>query len=384
MKTELLYYENSYLFDFSATVISCTKVEKGFEVVLDKTAFFPEGGGQKGDTGTINGVAVTDTQIKDGVVIHYCKNAVNCGMAECSLNSRHRFARMQIHSGEHIVSGIAHSLYGCENVGFHMDDECAVIDFDRELTDDELDMVEEKANEAIWCNYAVKAYFPNESELKTLDYRSKLELTENVRIVNIENVDVCACCAPHVHSTGEVGVIKIIDRLRHRGGIRFTIKCGKSAYEDYRNKHNYCAETGAALSVKPEAIPARVNKLLEDADALRREYNAFKMSVASASADQMVKTSTDAYFVTDSFDSDMMRELVNLTVDGVRLSAVFSGSDEKGYSYIAASKSMDSRDISALINSPLNGRGGGRDGMVQGKAACTKAQIDDFFKEIQV
>ena len=383
MKTDLLYYENSYLFDFSATVLSCTKADKCFEVVLDKTAFFPEGGGQKGDTGTINGVAVTDTQIKDGIVIHFCKNAVECGAAECSVNGKQRFARMQIHTGEHVVSGIAHSLYGCENVGFHMDDECAVIDFDRELSDEELDTVEEKANEAIWSNYAVKAYFPNEDELKSLDYRSKLELTENVRIVNIENIDTCACCAPHVHTTGEVGVVKIIDRLRHRGGIRFTIKCGKSAYEDYRNKHNYCAETGAALSVKPEAIAARVNKLLEDGDAVRREFNSFKMSVAAASAERMVRTGSDAYFITDSFDADMMRELVNLTVDGVRLSAVFSGSDENGYSYIAASKSMDSRDISALINSPLNGRGGGRDGMVQGKAACTKEQIVKFFSEIQ-
>ena len=383
MKTDLLYYENSYLFDFSATVLSCTKAAKGFEVVLDKTAFFPEGGGQKGDTGTINGVAVTDTQIKDGIVIHFCKNAVECGAAECSVNGKQRFARMQIHTGEHVVSGIAHSLYGCENVGFHMDDECAVIDFDRELSDEELDTVEEKANEAIWSNYAVKAYFPNEDELKSLDYRSKLELTENVRIVSIENTDICACCAPHVHTTGEVGVVKIIDRLRHRGGIRFTIKCGKSAYEDYRNKHNYCAETGAALSVKPEAIAARVNKLLEDGDAVRREFNSFKMSVAAASAERMVRTGSDAYFITDSFDADMMRELVNLTVDGVRLSAVFSGSDENGYSYIAASKSMDSRDISALINSPLNGRGGGRDGMVQGKAACTKEQIVKFFSEIQ-
>ena len=383
MKTDLIFYENSYIFDFEAEVLSCDKTDKGFAVVLNKTAFFPEGGGQKGDTGVINGVSVTDTQLKEGVVTHYCKSAVELGKVKCSVNKEQRFARMQIHSGEHIVSGIAHSLYGCENVGFHMDDETAVIDFDRELTDEELDMVESKANEAVWKNYAITAYFPSTEELKMLDYRSKLELTEDVRIVNIENVDVCACCAPHVRSTGEVGVIKIIDRLRHRGGIRFTIKCGKSAYEDYRGKHNYCAETGAALSVKPEAIPARVNKLLEDADALRREYNSFKMSVACASAEQMVKTSSDAYFVTDSFDSDMMRELVNMTVDGVRISAVFSGTDENGYSYIAASKTMDSRDISSLVNKALNGRGGGRDGMVQGKAACTKEMIFEFFTEIQ-
>lgn len=383
MKTDLIFYENSYIFDFEADVLSCDKTDKGFAVILDKTAFFPEGGGQKGDTGVINGVSVTDTQLKEGVVTHYCKSAVELGKANCSVNKEQRFSRMQIHSGEHIVSGIAHSLYGCENVGFHMDDETAVIDFDRELTDEELDIVESKANEAVWKNYAITAYFPTAEELKSLDYRSKLELTEDVRIVNIENVDICACCAPHVRSTGEVGVIKIIDRLRHRGGIRFTIKCGKSAYEDYRNKHNYCAETGAALSVKPEAIPARVNKLLEDADALRREYNSFKMSVACASAEQMVKTSCDAYFVTDSFDSDMMRELVNMTVDGTRLSAVFSGTDEIGYSYIAASKTMDSRDISGLVNKALNGRGGGRDGMVQGKAACTKEMIVEFFTEIQ-
>ena len=200
--TSKLYFEDSYIRNFDATVVSCEASGDLFKVVLDKTAFFPEGGGQRPDTGLIDTANVTDVQEIDGVVYHYTDKPLSVGfMCRCSIDWDVRFRRMQNHSGEHIVSGVVHSMYGYDNVGFHMDDDYVTVDFSGELTREQLDEIEDKANEAIYSNYKINCFFPDPSTLDEYDYRSKLELTDNVRLVEIENIDLCACCAPHLRTT---------------------------------------------------------------------------------------------------------------------------------------------------------------------------------------
>ena len=230
--TVKLYDIDSHLSEFSATVLSCENAV----AVLDKTAFFPEGGGQTSDTGYIDGVKVNDVQIKDGVIYHYLESDIEVGKTvECKLLWDERFRKMQNHSGEHIISGIVHSLYGFDNVGFHLSKAEMTMDFDGVLTREDLLKIEKLANAAVWQNVKFNCYYPE--SLENLEYRSKLDLTEDVRIVEIEGYDRCACCAPHVNTSAEIGVIKILDFCKLRGGVRLFVKCGSDALDDYNCRY---------------------------------------------------------------------------------------------------------------------------------------------------
>lgn len=383
MQTLRLYYQDAYIRDFRATVRSCEKVKNEYAVVLDETAFFPEGGGQASDEGSINGVAVIDVQEKDGEIYHYTAEPIQKGeVVSCSIDWNKRFLRMQQHSGEHIVSGIVHSLFGYDNVGFHMDDNCVTVDFSGELTREQLDDVENKANEAIYKNYKINCFFPDKNELDKYDYRSKLDLTEDVRLVEIENTDLCACCAPHVAMTGEVGVIKILDFMRHRGGVRIVMKSGFDALFDYREKYRNVYEISNLLSARQEAVADYVKHLLSETDSVKREFYQFRMSVAQRDKANLKYNGDITYFIADGYDADMMREIANYGARKSGLSLIFSGNDESGYSYIACSMSYDMKTVAKLINLNLDGRGGGRDTMIQGKVNSTEAAIVDFIGSV--
>ena len=384
MQTQRLYYEDSYIKEFLSQAISCEKRDGFYAVILNKTAFFPEGGGQKSDTGYIGDVFVFDVQEENGEIIHKTKAPVNENEEySCRIDWGTRFSRMQNHSGEHIVSGLVHKKYGFDNVGFHMDEEYVIIDFNGELTREQLDEIEDEANEAIYKNLDFKTYFPDEKELKNLDYRSKLELTENVRIVEIDGVDVCACCAPHVKKSGEVGIIKLLDFMKHRGGVRIVMKAGSLALKDYREKYKNALGISNLLSVKQHEIFTATEKFYNDLADERRKFYEYRLSVANRDKENLKDINGSLVLIIDGYDADMMREVVNFGVEKTeKYSAVFSGDDESGYSFVIASKTQDMNALRNELGSKLNGRGGGRDGMIQGKAMTTKENIIDFFKEV--
>ncbi len=383
MKTHRLYYENAYIKEFKATVLSCVTVKNGYAIILDKTAFFPEGGGQKSDEGFIGGIAVTDVQEVDGEICHYTSEPVEEGtVVSCSIDWNKRFIRMQNHSGEHIVSGVVHSLFGYDNVGFHMDEGWVTVDFNGELTREQLDLVEDKANEAIYSNYKINCFFPSLEKLGDYNYRSKLDLTEDVRLVEIENTDLCACCAPHVKSTGEIGIVKILDFMRHRGGVRIVMKSGTDALRDYREKYKNVYEISNLLSAKQENVADYVRRLLDETDSIKREFYQYRLSVAQRDKDNLKYSGDISYFITDGYDADMMREVANYGAAKSELSVIFSGNDNDGYSYVACSLCYDMKMIAKKINTALNGRGGGRDTMIQGKVISLKVNIENFIKTV--
>ncbi len=381
MKTELLYYSDSHLFEFDATVLSCEKEKNYYKVVLDRTAFFPEGGGQKADVGYIGNSSVFDVQIENETVYHYCKNELKNGeFCKCKLNEELRFQRMQNHSGEHIVSGIVHSSFGYNNVGFHMDENSVTIDFDGELTREELDFTELQANKVIYKNIPFKCWFPDENELSSLDYRSKLNLKENVRLVKIGDVDLCACCAPHVSTSGEIGIIKLLDFSRHRGGVRITMKAGEWALYDYKNKYENVREISNLFSAKQEDAFSAVQKYCDDNEKLHCDFIEFKNNVVKNDLKSLVINNGVSLKISSCYDNEMLREYVNSAYEsGALISAAFSGDDENGYSYIVLSRAVDMKEFSQKMNGVLCGRGGGRDGMIQGKVSATAKQITEFF-----
>ena len=377
MTTEKLYYIDSHLFDFEATVLDCRKTEKGWAAILDRTAFFPEGGGQPADTGFIASIPVTDVQEQGGEILHFCGEAPPMGAhLPCRVEREQRLVRMQNHSGEHIVSGLAHELYGCENVGFHMGEDCMTIDFDRELSWQQLMEVETLANRAVRDNLPVLCSFPEGEVLQTLEYRSKLDLTENVRIVEIPGIDRCACCAPHVERTGEIGLIKILDAERHRGGVRLSLCCGMLALRDYRVKQENIAAISQALSAKRQETAEAVSRLLSEQQKNKERIAALSMELARLKAEDCPATEGNLCVFDNVLDEVALRELVNLLMEKCGgIAAAFSGSDEAGYRYIMGSRHVDLRRCAKEINRLIDGRGGGKPQMIQGSAAASAEQI---------
>lgn len=384
MKTIKLYDADSHLSAFTAKVINCEQDGDGYLTVLDRTAFFPEGGGQKSDTGFIGTVEVTDVQIKGGVIYHRTVSPVEIGAEiECKIDFDQRFRRMQGHSGEHVFSGFAHSLYGCENVGFHLTDE-VTIDFDRELDGEQIKNIERLANDAIYRNVKITAEYPDEETLKTLEYRSKLELTEDVRIVTVEGIDVCACCAPHVSRTGEIGIIKVMSFMRHRGGVRIVLKCGFEALEDYEVKQQNLSHISVALCARPFETADIFDKFSNDTAKLRQELTALKKELSQLKMQSLESTDGNLLIFEDGADMTALRSIV---LDGAKkaggLCGGFSGSDEKGYVYVIASMSMALRSMAKEINAALNGKGGGSDELIQGSCRASRKEIEDYFSEVK-
>ena len=382
MITEKLYDKDSHIKSFTARVIDCRENGNRFEVILDKTAFFPEGGGQYADTGKIGDANISDVQIINNKIVHFTDKAVKIGdEIQCEINWEQRFRRMQNHSGEHIVSGIVHTLYGYENVGFHLGDD-VTIDFDGELTRDQLLDVEKRANEAIYKNAKFTCEYPDEEKLKNLSYRSKLELTENVRIVTIEGYDVCACCAPHVYSAGEIGIIKILDFARHRGGVRVYLLCGKDALEDYEKKYDNLRSIATALCAKQNEAAQAFEKFSEEHGNLKAELAALKKELAKIKASAIEDTDECILiFETDADMNDLRKLVLNGAEKTTKLCAGFSGNDNNGYRFTITSKSIDLREKSKEITAALNGRGGGSSELLQGNATATKEEIEKYFKE---
>lgn len=382
MYTEKLYYKDSHCFEFTALVLDCRETARGPALILDRTAFFPEGGGQLADTGSLGVVKVLDVHEKEGEILHYCDGPLMPGeRVEGRLDAEQRLVRMQNHSGEHVVSGLAHKLFGCENVGFHMGEDFVTIDFDRELSREQLMEIETLANRAVREDLPVSCTFPEPEVLKSLEYRSKLELTENVRIVEIPGVDRCACCAPHVERTGEIGLIKVLDWERHRGGLRLSLACGMLALRDYRVKQENISAISQALSSKRHETAAAVERLLQEQQKSKERIAALSLELARYMAEDREETEGNICVFDSVLDEVALRELVNLLMEKCRgIAAAFSGDDRRGYRYIMGSRELDMRSLAKELNSLIEGRGGGKARMIQGSASASAAAIAAVFE----
>ena len=379
--TEKLYDKDSHLKEFTGTVLSCKKTGEKYAVTLNQTAFFPEGGGQQSDRGYIGGAYISDVQIKNGEILHFADKPLSVGQAyDCKLDFDFRFRNMQNHSGEHIISGIVHRLYGFNNVGFHLGAEMTM-DFDGELTRRQLDEIEDLANKAVYENLPVKAFYPTDEELKQLDYRSKLDLKENVRIVEIKGVDVCACCAPHVKATGEIGVIKILDFEKYKGGVRLIVKCGADALRDYREKYKNVLEISNLLSAKQFEVSSAVVRLNEQLSAEKAAAAALKKRlIAEKAAGFEPDTDKTAVFENglDIKELQLLADALCQKAGGIR--GAFSGADG-AFSFAICGGETALGNFFAKFKAAFNTRGGGRNGIRQGTVCADRAEIEGLFKE---
>ena len=376
--TEKLYYKDSHLAAFEAAVLACEQTKTGYAVTLDRTAFFPEGGGQPADTGRLDSARVLDVREKDGVILHLTDAPLPVGRTvRGELDFEQRWRRMQNHSGEHVVSGLVHREYGYDNVGFHMGADCMTIDFSGELDWQQLMEIETMANAVVRENLPVKAWLPAPEELAGMEYRSKLELTENVRIVQIGDIDRCACCAPHVAFTGEIGLIKLLDCQRHRGGVRVTLVCGMDALDEARARQESVTEISRLLSAKRGEVSQAVQRVLQQEQSLKERCDALSMALVERLAAEAEATEGNLLVFDDLLDEIAQRELVNRLMEKAGgLAAVFCGDDENGWRYVIGSRHVDLRRAGKAVNAAIGGRGGGRPEMIMGRASNTRSAIE--------
>ena len=380
MKTRKLYYEDAHMRTFSARVLSCESTERGYEVILDATAFYPEGGGQASDTGTLNGIRVKDTRERGDAVVHFCEAALEAGTeVEGILDWEPRFHRMQQHSGEHIVSGIIHRHWGYHNVGFHMGSDIITIDFDGVIPAEELPSLEAEANSAVWQNLAVKCWYPGEEELPSVFYRTKRALPWPVRIVQVPGFDSCACCGTHVKATGEIGLIKLFSVMGFRGGTRMEMSCGSSALKLLNAAYEQNRQVSQAFSAKIGETGAAARRMNEVEAQLKYRIVGLEKRIFTGIADSCAGKGDVVHFE-ENLDNTAVRDLADAIAESCGgTAAVFSGSDEAGYAFCLVTRNGDLRTLGKEMTKALNGRGGGKPIFQQGRVQAPKAEIEAFF-----
>ena len=380
MDTVKLYYENAYTQDFTAVVQSCEAVKNGFAVTLDRTAFYPEGGGQPADHGTLGEARVLDVHEKDGIVTHLCDRALSVG-AEVGgrIDWARRFDHMQQHSGEHIISGLLCSTFHCDNVGFHMGADVVTIDYNAPITWEQALEVERRANAYIWADHPIRIWYPSAEELTALPYRSKKELTGAVRITEFPGADRCACCGTHVASSGQVGLLKLLSCQKFRDGVRLELLCGQRALDCLAAGWEQARQIGQALSVKSQSAFAAVSRLQEELLSLKEKAARLEEADFAHTAAQY-RGAGSVLHIAEPLDGDGARRLCDAIAKaaGGRC-AVFAGQDGD-YRYAVIESGGDLRQFIKDMNTALHGRGGGRDGFAQGSAACTAEEVRAFFQ----
>lgn len=381
--TEKLYYKDVYAKDFDATVVDIKRNNNFFEVILDRTLFYPEGGGQPGDIGFINNFKVVDTKIKNDIITHYIEDdAIDLKVNDKvhgSIDFDRRFEIMQSHTAEHIVSGIANKLYGCDNIGFEISEHYVTIDLSKDLDETELQNLEKLSNEAIVKGEAVNIMYPSKEELNIMQYRSKKELEGDVRIVSVGELDTCACCGLHCYNLNEVGLLKFITVKKNKGGVRIKCLMGYRALRDYDLKNKLLYDIGNTLSLPPEDTAVAVNDLVNENKSLLFEVNKLKKTLLELEVSSL-DFDTVKVVVKNNISADETRHLNNLLQSKSDICLVLNVNDD--IKFVIGSKNVDVREVTKTLTNEFNGRGGGSKSQTQGTLIGDTDVISDFFVKL--
>ena len=378
-----LFYRDEYAREFDAEVISCQKGKKGYEVALSDTAFYPEGGGQPADRGTLGQVNVLDVKRRNGEILHITDAPLEPGLTVHGvLDWERRFDHMQQHSGEHILSGVVHAQFGYDNVGFHMNDEVVTVDFNGPITWEEAMELEDKVNAYIWTDAESRELYPSEEELKAMDYRSKIELKGKVRLVEYPGADLCACCGTHVAHTGEIGLMKILSVSRHKDGVRMEMLFGGRAMKDYDRKHLLNTEFSCRLSAKPYETGEALQRVLDEMNAMKFRMQAMNERYYAMRATSIPVGEPVIFFNEPGMSMVEIRKFCDylISTGKVKTAMIISPKDKESVNYVMGSADLNMRDVGKLLNEELHGRGGGRPEMVQGSFQAEAEAVEQAFR----
>ncbi len=380
MQKQRAYYLNGYQTKIKTTVTDCKIGKKGYEIVLEDSCFYPQGGGQASDKGTLAGQCVLDVQEREGILYHTVAQPLEIGRTvEGEIDWNYRFDLMQQHTGEHMISGVAYKKYGLHNVGFHMGKEYTTIDFDGKLSPEDVLYLEKKVNQGIMENRAIQIYYPTKQELEKMEYRSKKNLETDVRIVEIPEYDICACCGIHTKTTGEIGCVKILSADAYKNGVRLKMLAGNRALEDYRKKCENADKISHLLCVPANEIGAAVQKLKKEKEQLQWNVNHLEKEQLLQKA-QGVNGEKAIFFETVS-SIKALQHFANLLQERASFAAVFSGNDKKGYHFILVSKKWDMKRVMKKMQAIGVCQGGGTAKMVQGKIEANQKELRAFLEQ---
>lgn len=379
--TEALYYKDPFLQEFTARVLRCTPAKDRYLVTLDRTAFYPEGGGQPADHGTLDGVAVTDVHERDGEIQHSCTAPLTEG---ASVHGRidwgRRFDHMQQHSGEHLVSGLICERFHCDNVGFHMGAETVTIDFNADISMEDLTAIEQRANALIWANTPVLCSYPTAEELAALPYRSKKALSGAVRIVTIPQADCCACCGTHVKAMGQVGLVKFLSCGRLRDGVRIELLCGERAMRYLSGAWAQNLQIAQSLSAKPLESSLAVRRLQAELSAAKEHIARLEETAFASVAAGYAGFGRVLHF-TEGLSADSLRRLCAAIGERCSGRCMVCSREADGFKYAICDETQDLRPVVKSLNLACAGRGGGKPSFVQGSVRCGKADLEAWWAE---
>ncbi|MDO4939397.1 MAG: alanine--tRNA ligase-related protein [Lachnospiraceae bacterium] len=377
--TNKIYYKNAYIREFESRVLACEEGKGAWFVTLESTAFYPEGGGQPADHGILGDAGVLDVHERDGIIFHTCDKPLEVGsIVKGAIDWERRFDHMQQHSGEHIVSGMLCSRFGCDNIGFHMGEQSVQIDYNADITWEEVLDVGKCANQYIWENHAFVELWPSQEELKTLNYRSKKALEGAVRITEFPGADMCACCGTHVAFSSEVGLVKMLSVQKIKEGVRIEMLSGKRALDYLSLVWEQNQGISQALSAKPTDTLDAVVRLKEESSSLKYRIGIMEIEKLEKLSREYAGAK-DPLVIVGELAPDNVRRLCDMISEKAEgCCRVFAGIDGN-YRYSIINKGEDIRELVKSMNSALNGRGGGRDGFAQGSAICTREEILKYF-----
>lgn len=379
METEKIYYADCHCATFRARVLECSETEGGFAVTLDRTAFYPLGGGQAADTGTLGSVRVLDTREEGEKIVHLCDSPLTVGSTvDGQIDYEARFVRMQQHTGEHIVSGILHRLYGCHNTGFHMNQTGIVIDFDAVIPAEKLPEIEREANEAIWKNIPLHIWTPGPEALEQVPYRTKRALPWPVRIVEVPGFDICACCGVHVAATGEIGLIKLLSAIPCRGGTRIEMAAGRAAFDLMNAVFDQNRQVSRLLSAQLTQTAQGAEQLLDTLNGWKYRAGALERQLFAYQA-AALEGMGDCFFFADGLNPEGLRNLTDQASAKTGGIAAGFSRNENGFHYCLALPGGDLRGLNRELTAALNGRGGGKPNFQQGSVKAEEREIQAFF-----
>ena len=381
-ETRELYSEDAYLKEFDARVLSCERDKKGYALILDQTAFYPEGGGQPYDQGRLNDVFVKEVHRKDGAILHYTDDPIEEGtLVRGVIDFDRRFDLMQQHSGEHVFSGLVHKFFGYDNIGFHLGEEEVVLDFSGPLDHEQVKFIEEKTNEAFQKNIEVCVSYPSKEELDVLDYRSKKELSGKIRIVTVQDCDTCACCGTHVRQIGEVALCKVLSLNNKKGNARIAVLFGKRAINYVMKVMEQADQISVALSKNPTQIYDGVKHLQEEYFNKCQQLNLLYTNYFEKKYEEA--ENCDLYVTFEEGCSmDTLRHFADQMSAKAKVSAGLLKKSENEYQYVILSKSVNVREKTKAFNEALNGKGGGDVNMVQGFVHASKEEIEETLRSL--
>ncbi len=370
-ETKKLFYEDAYKLTFEANVVERYQQEQKFALVLDQTCFYPESGGQPSDKGTLNGITVVHVEEREGKILHFLEKNISGEKVSGIIDWEKRFDFMQQHAGQHILSQSLFELFRAKTLSFHMGARSSTIEIDkRNISDEESERIEERANTVVFQNSEIKSYFVAEKDIEKVPLRKPSQKKGQIRVIEVSDFDYSACGGTHPRRTGEIGLIKILKWERIRNNVRCEFVCGRRALQDYSLKNSILRQIAVRFTVSEKEVPASLEKLSSELKDQKRKNKKILDKLIQFEAQKMVQAA-EGHIIKEIFSEGTLDETkrlaLNIINDGEFIVLFGLKLENRGHLIFACSESLgvDMRELIPIVSPLVEGKGGGSPSLVE-------------------